>query len=109
MSQTTSRYRKAAKPSSTTRTKAHRSSSSSLQAVPKRRRVDPNAPSYIVAGAVIMMVGLGLAVGLAMTASGPEVDRGLAVKIAPWIVVAGGIALSVFGFLHMGKGERESH
>ncbi len=106
--QNTSRHRKAVQPASSTRTKAHRSSAT-LQAAPKRRRTDPNAPSYIVGGAVIALIGLGFAVGLAMTAVGPSAgERSLALLIAPWIVFAGGLGLTVFGFLHMGGAERSS-
>jgi len=106
--QSTSRHRRAVQPASSIRTKAHRSSAT-LQAAPKRRRVDPNVPVYIVAGAVIALIGLGFAVGLAMTAVGPSVgERSLALLIAPWIVFAGGLGLTVFGFLHMGSSERST-
>jgi hypothetical protein len=63
---------------------------------PKRRRADPSAPGYIVAGAVIAILGLGFAIGLAVSPGAAE--RALALKLLPWLVAAGGVGLSVFGF-----------
>ena len=101
MSQTTSRQRRAAKSSSSARAKIQRGSSSGTQTVTKKRRYDPSAPNYIIAGAIILIVGLGFAVGLAMSGGGPDNERNIALLIAPWVVAVGGLALSIYGFMHM--------
>ena len=94
----TSRIRKQARPGSGT-SRTVRSASSQIQ-VPKRRRADPSAPTYIIAGAVVAILGLGFAVGLAISPGAAE--RALALKILPWLVAVGGIGLSIFGFMRLG-------
>lgn len=94
----TSRIRKQARPGSGT-SRTARSASSQTQ-VPKRRRADPAAPTYIIAGAIVAILGLGFAVGLAISPGAAE--RALALKILPWLVAVGGIGLSVFGFMRLG-------
>lgn len=95
---TTSRIRNQARPGSGT-SRAARGLSSQTQ-VPKRRRADPSAPTYIVAGAVVAVLGLGFAVGLAISPGAAE--RALVLKLLPWLVAVGGIAFSVVGFLRLG-------
>lgn len=95
---TTSRIRNQARPGSGT-SRSVRGMSSQSQ-VPKRRRADPAAPTYIVAGAVVAILGLGFAVGLAISPG--AVERALALKILPWLVALGGIGLSIFGFMRLG-------
>jgi hypothetical protein len=95
----TSRIRnQAARPGSGT-SRASRGMSGQTQ-VPKRRRADPSAPTYIVAGAVVAILGLGFAVGLAISPGAAE--RALALKILPWLVAVGGMGFSVFGFMRLG-------
>lgn len=94
----TSRIRNQARPGSGT-SRTARGPSSQVQ-VPKRRRADPAAPTYIIAGAVVAILGLGFAVGLAISPGAAE--RALALKILPWLVAVGGIALSVVGFMRLG-------
>lgn len=94
----TSRTRKQARPGSGT-SRSVRGASSQTQ-VPKRRRADPAAPTYIIAGAVVAILGLGFAVGLAISPGAAE--RALALKILPWLVAVGGIGLSIFGFMRLG-------
>lgn len=94
----TSRIRAQARPGSGT-TRTARGMSSQVQA-PKRRRADPAAPTYIVAGAVVAILGLGFAVGLAISPGASE--RALALKILPWIVAVGGIVFSCIGFIRLG-------
>lgn len=95
---TTSRIRNQARPGSGT-SRTVRGMSSQTQ-VPKRRRADPAAPTYIVAGAVVAILGLGFAVGLAISPGAAE--RALALKILPWLVAVGGMGLSIFGFMRLG-------
>jgi hypothetical protein len=97
-----SRHAKISVNGSSNRVKSQRVSSSSLKAVPKKR-ADPNAPTYIVLGAVVGIIGLALAVGLAMTSPGAEGERNVALKFLPWLVVVGGAALSVVGFMNLPK------
>jgi hypothetical protein len=97
-----SRHVNASVTSPSGRIKSQRLSASNLKAVPKKR-ADPNAPTYIVVGAVVGLVGLALAVGLAMTSPGAEGERNIALKFLPWLVVVGGIGLSVVGFLNLPK------
>ena len=93
-----SHLRNQARPgSSTTRTPRGLSSQSQ---VPKRRRADPAAPTYIVAGAVLAILGLGFAVGLAISPGAAE--RALALKILPWLIAIGGMGFSLFGFMRLG-------
>lgn len=73
---------------------------SSQTTVPKRRRADPAAPTYIVAGAVVAILGLGFAIGLAISPGAAE--RALALKILPWVVALGGVALATLGFFRLG-------
>ena len=48
------------------------------------------------------MVGLGWALGLALTAGGPGTgDRHLLLKLAPWFVILGGLAMTVYGFVRL--------
>jgi hypothetical protein len=95
---TTSRIRNQARPGSgTSRTPRGMSTQTP---VPKRRRADPAAPTYIVAGAVVAILGLGFAVGLAISPGAGE--RALVLKLLPWVVAAGGVALSVLGFMRLG-------
>jgi hypothetical protein len=93
-----SRNRSQARPGSGT-SRTVRGMSSQTQ-VPKRRRADPSAPTYIVAGAVVAILGLGFAVGLAISPGAAE--RALALKILPWLVAVGGMGFSVFGFMRLG-------
>jgi hypothetical protein len=95
---TTSRIRNQARPGSGT-SRTVRGLSSQTQ-IPKRRRADPAAPTYIVAGAVVAVLGLGFAVGLAISPGAAE--RALALKLLPWLVAVGGIAFSVVGFMRLG-------
>lgn len=94
----TSRIRNQARPGSGT-TRSARGLSSQTQ-TPKRRRADPAAPTYIVAGAVVAILGLGFAVGLAISPGAAE--RALALKILPWLVTVGGLSFSLVGFLRLG-------
>ena len=94
----TSRIRPQARPGSGT-SRASRGVSSQVQA-PRRRRADPAAPTYIVAGAVLAILGLGFAVGLAISPGASE--RALALKLLPWLVAFGGVVFSVVGFLRLG-------
>ena len=94
----TSRIRNQARPGSGT-TRTARGMSSQTQ-VPKRRRADPAAPTYIVAGAVVAILGLGFAVGLAISPGAAE--RALALKLLPWLVTVGGLSFSLVGFLRLG-------
>jgi hypothetical protein len=73
---------------------------SSQTQVPKRRRADPSAPTYIVAGAVVAILGLGFAVGLAISPGAAE--RAVALKLLPWLVAVGGLSFSLVGFLRLG-------
>lgn len=98
MSPSTSRLRQASRPASST-TRLQRGTSSSLL-VAKRRRADPSAPTYIVAGAVVAILGIGFALGLAISPGAGE--RQLALKLLPWVVALGGIILSVVGFMRLG-------
>lgn len=93
-----SSVRHQARPASGT-TRTARGPSSHSQ-VPKRRRADPAAPTYIVAGAVLAILGLGFAVGLAISPGAAE--RALALKILPWLVAVGGLGFSFFGFMRLG-------
>lgn len=95
---TTSRIRNQTRPGSGT-SRTVRGMSSQTQ-VPKRRRADPAAPTYIVAGAVVAILGLGFAVGLAISPGASE--RALVLKILPWVVALGGIAFSLVGFMRLG-------
>jgi hypothetical protein len=96
-----SRIRTQARPASgTSRTVRGRSSQTQLAQASKRRRADPAAPTYIIAGAVVAILGLGFAVGLAISPGAAE--RALALKILPWLVAVGGIGLSIFGFMRLG-------
>lgn len=94
----TSRIRNQARPGSGTSRSAR--GMSAQNQVPKRRRADPAAPTYIVAGAVVAILGLGFAVGLAISPGAAE--RALALKILPWVVAVGGIVLSLVGFMRLG-------
>jgi hypothetical protein len=73
---------------------------SSQTTVPKRRRADPVAPTYIVVGAVVAILGLGFAVGLAISPGAAE--RALALKILPWVVALAGVGMATFGFYRLG-------
>jgi hypothetical protein len=95
-----------------TTTRHRRSPSSS--AVPRagtgkhvRKRTDANAANHIITGAVVVLIGLGWAVGLAMTSTGAG-DRPLALKLLPWAIAAGGIALTVYGFLRLPPDKRST-
>jgi len=97
-SSSTSRIRKQARPGSGTSRTARGMSSQTL--VPKRRRADPAAPSYIIAGAVLAILGLGFAVGLAISPGAAE--RALILKLLPWLVAVGGLGFSILGFMRLG-------
>ena len=99
MSPSTSRLRTKSRPPSSSTTRSPRGLSSSVQ-VPKRRRADPAAPTYIVAGAVVAILGIGFAVGLAISPGAAE--RQVVLKLLPWLVAVGGIVLSVVGFMRLG-------
>ncbi len=96
MPPSTSRQRKASRPPST----STRSPSVLTAPLPKRRRADPAAPTYIIAGAVVAILGLGFAVGLAISPGAGE--RHLVLKLLPWVVALGGIVLAVVGFIRLG-------
>jgi hypothetical protein len=81
---------------------ANRHSSSALQR-PERARPAATA-NHIIGGAVIILLGLGWAVGLAMTPGAAE--RQLLLKLIPWLLVAGGLALTIYGFLRLGPSIR---
>jgi hypothetical protein len=98
MPASTSRLHKASRPPSGT-VRPARGPSSQVQP-PRRRRADPAAPTYIVAGAVVAILGMGFAVGLAISPGANE--RQLVLKLLPWLVAMGGIILSVVGFLRLG-------
>lgn len=82
-------------PSSATR-QAVKGSSSANQRPARARSGD--AANLVVGGAIIAMAGLAWALGLALTAGGPgTADRPLFLKLAPWAIVLGGLALTVYG------------
>jgi len=71
-------------------------------------RIDPSTTiNLIIGGSVLMLLGLGWAVGLALTstASGAN-ERALLVKILPWLLVAAGVGLSGYGFVRVSAASR---
>lgn len=99
MQPTTTRHRRP--PSSTTTRRAATGNTGKHV----RKRTDANAASYIITGAVIALIGLGWAVGLAMTSVGAT-ERPLVLKLLPWFIAVGGIALTVYGFLRLPQDKR---
>jgi len=63
---------------------------------------DANAASYIVTGVVIILIGLGWAIGLSMASTGAG-ERPMALKLLPWAVAVVGVALSAYGFRRLPK------
>ncbi len=87
-------------------TRGTRSSASTArhEAGPGRaRRVDPATTiNLIIGGSVLVLLGLGWAVGLALTATGAGAnERALLIKVLPWLLVAVGVALSGYGLLRV--------
>lgn len=71
--------------------------SSSANQRPARARSGDGA-NQVLGGALIAIAGLGWAVGLALTAGGASGrDWSVLAKLAPWIVVLGGFALTIYG------------
>jgi hypothetical protein len=97
MSPSTSRRSKAVRPPSGVHTRP----SSGLTPTARRKRADPAAPAYIVVGALVAIIGLGFAMGLALSTG--AADRAMALKVLPWLVTAGGMILSIVGFMRLGN------
>lgn len=71
-------------------------------------RVDPSTTiNLIIGGSILVLLGLGWAVGLALTATAAGVsERALLVKVLPWLLVATGVALSGYGFMRVSAASR---
>jgi len=71
-------------------------------------RSDPSTTiNLIIGGSVLVLLGLGWAVGLALTATAAGAnERALLVKILPWLLVAAGVALSGYGFVRVSATSR---
>jgi hypothetical protein len=71
-------------------------------------RSDPSTTiNLIIGGSVLVLLGLGWAVGLAMTATAAGAnERALLVKVLPWLLVAAGVALSGYGFVRVSATSR---
>jgi hypothetical protein len=71
-------------------------------------RVDPATTiNLIIGGSVLVLLGLGWAVGLALTATAAgAAERALLVKVLPWLLVAVGVALSGYGFVRVSATSR---
>lgn len=91
---TTSRHAQRAA-SGTARPVAKGSSSTNQRAVRAR---SGDGANQVLGGALIAIAGLGWAVGLALSAGGASgQDWSVLAKLAPWIVVLGGFALTIYG------------
>lgn len=78
-----------------------RGSSTANQRATKPQRPGDGA-NLVIAGAVIAIAGLAWALGLALTSGGPGTgDRHLLLKLAPWFIILGGLALTVYGFMRL--------
>ncbi len=110
MRQTTRTHRRPGR-DSTTRLSAGGSSSAGRHASSTGQRPARTAPAatvnHIIGGAVLVLLGLGWAVGLAMTSAGPgAVDRQMLVKLVPWLLVMVGLGLTVYGFARFNTSSR---
>jgi hypothetical protein len=86
-------------PSSATRPAVKGSSAANPRAVQQRANDGAN---LVLGGALVAIAGLATAVGLALSGGGSDGrDWSLPVKLAPWLVVAAGFALLVYGFIKL--------
>jgi hypothetical protein len=71
-------------------------------------RVDPSTTiNLIIGGSVLVLLGLGWAVGLALTSTAAGAnERALLIKVLPWLLVAAGVALSGYGFVRVSASSR---
>ncbi len=63
--------------------------------------------NLIIGGSVLVLLGLGWAVGLALTSTAAgAAERALLLKVLPWLLVAAGVALSGYGFVRVSATSR---
>lgn len=102
MSQNTRTHRASPRSSATVRAAGRGSSA----IVPRAGGRAParNTTNHIIGGSLLLLVGLGWAMGLALTPGGH--DRQLLLSVLPWLLVVAGAALGIYGFSKVGSSPR---